>query len=146
MYVHIWGVLCQRQASRVVTSDYIPQCLRDVITCPTPWYLLLVQHSWSYMIDDTFAPLFEERYHTNIKSQVKPSSPLLHQDYSWKIYTIKTRKLIWVFMECKYQQHVVEQGRCHSYPINHNKPISLTSYYVYTHIILWMCMYTYISK
>ena len=41
----IWGVLCQKQISRAQTSNYIPQKLWDVITCPCPWYLLLAQHS-----------------------------------------------------------------------------------------------------
>ena len=41
----IWGVLCQKQISRARTSNYIPQKLWDVITCPCPWYLLLAQHS-----------------------------------------------------------------------------------------------------
>ena len=41
----ISGVLCQKQVSRAGTSNYIPQILWDVITCPCPWYLLLVKHS-----------------------------------------------------------------------------------------------------
>ena len=32
-----WGVLCQKQVSRAGTSDQIPQCLWDVITCTCPW-------------------------------------------------------------------------------------------------------------
>ena len=43
--LHIWGVLCQVQVSRVRTSNYIPQYLWDVITCPCPWYPLMTQHS-----------------------------------------------------------------------------------------------------
>ena len=39
-------VLCQEQVSRAGTSNYIPQYLWDIITCPYPQYLLLVQHSW----------------------------------------------------------------------------------------------------
>ena len=31
-------VLCQKQLSRAGTSNYIPQILWDVITCPCPWY------------------------------------------------------------------------------------------------------------
>ena len=42
---YIWGVLCQKQVPRAGTSNYIPQILWDVITCPCPWYLLLAQHS-----------------------------------------------------------------------------------------------------
>ena len=30
------GVLCQKRVSRAGTSDYIPQILWDVITCPYP--------------------------------------------------------------------------------------------------------------
>ena len=41
----IWVVLSQKQVSRAGTSNYIPQYLWDVITCPCPWYLLLAQHS-----------------------------------------------------------------------------------------------------
>ena len=43
-----WGVLCQEQVSRAGTSNYIPQYLWDVITCPSPWYLLQTQHSVEY--------------------------------------------------------------------------------------------------
>ena len=45
---HKSGVLCQKQVSRAVTSNYIPQFLWDVITCHCPWHLLLTKHS-SYM-------------------------------------------------------------------------------------------------
>ena len=31
---HIWGMLCREQVSRAGTSNYIPQILWDVITCP----------------------------------------------------------------------------------------------------------------
>ena len=39
------GVLCPKKVSRARTSNYIPQILWDVITCPCPWYMLLAQHS-----------------------------------------------------------------------------------------------------
>ena len=42
---NIFRVLYQKQVSRAWTSNYIPQYLWDVITCPCPWYLLLAQHS-----------------------------------------------------------------------------------------------------
>ena len=38
-----WGLGCQKHESRTGTSNYIPQYLWDVITCPCPWYLLQVQ-------------------------------------------------------------------------------------------------------
>ena len=37
----ISGVLFQKQVSRAGTSNYIPQYLWDMITCPCPWYLFL---------------------------------------------------------------------------------------------------------
>ena len=37
MFPVIWGRLCQNEVSRARTSNYIPQCLWDVITCPYPW-------------------------------------------------------------------------------------------------------------
>ena len=40
----IKGVLYQKQVSRAGTSNYIPQILWDVFTCPCPWCLLLAQH------------------------------------------------------------------------------------------------------
>ena len=46
--ISIWEVLCQKQVSRVGTSNYIPQKLWDVITCPCPWCLLLAYHSSCY--------------------------------------------------------------------------------------------------
>ena len=42
---HISGVFCQKQVWRAWTSNYIPQILCDVITCPCTSYLLLAQHS-----------------------------------------------------------------------------------------------------
>ena len=45
---HILGLVCRKQISRAGTSNYIPQILWDVITCPCPWYLILV-HQSSYM-------------------------------------------------------------------------------------------------
>ena len=44
-----WGLMCQKQISRTGTSNYIPQYLWDVITCPCPWYLPLVQHSYIFL-------------------------------------------------------------------------------------------------
>ena len=35
----------QKQVSRAGTNNYISQYLRDVITCPCPWYLLLAHNS-----------------------------------------------------------------------------------------------------
>ena len=43
----IWGMLWQRQVSRPLTSNHIPQILWDVINWSCPWYLLLAQHSSS---------------------------------------------------------------------------------------------------
>ena len=45
--VYAWcisEVLLQKQVSMAGTSNYIPQILWDVITCPCPWYLPLVQY------------------------------------------------------------------------------------------------------
>ena len=39
-------VLCQKQTSMSGSTNYIPQRLWCVITCPWPWCLLLAQHSW----------------------------------------------------------------------------------------------------
>ena len=41
-------MLCKRLVSRAGTSNYTPQHLWDVITCPCPSYLLLIKH-FSYM-------------------------------------------------------------------------------------------------
>ena len=38
----------QRQVSSARASNYIPQCLRDVVTCPCSWYLLLL-HIYIYI-------------------------------------------------------------------------------------------------
>ena len=39
------GLVCQKQVSRTGASNYIPQILWDVITCPCPWYLRLARKS-----------------------------------------------------------------------------------------------------
>ena len=41
-----WRVLCQKHASRAGTSNYIPQYLWDVITCPCP-LCSLMSHTFS---------------------------------------------------------------------------------------------------
>ena len=43
----IWTILagCQKQVARAGTSNYIPQILWDVMTCPCPWYLRLAHKS-----------------------------------------------------------------------------------------------------
>ena len=46
-YIHVTGVLYQKQVSMAGTSNYIPQILWDVITRPCHWYLLLLQYSLS---------------------------------------------------------------------------------------------------
>ena len=37
---------CQKQVSKAMTSNYIPQFLWCVITCPCPWYLRVIRHSF----------------------------------------------------------------------------------------------------
>ena len=59
-YHVIWRVLCQKQGSRAGTSNYIPQFLWDVITCPCPWYLLLAQHSCYVDINVVYPTLYTQ--------------------------------------------------------------------------------------
>ena len=47
-YHVIWRRVYQRRVSRAGTSNYIPQIMWDVITCPCSWYLLLA-HQSSYL-------------------------------------------------------------------------------------------------
>ena len=42
-----WGLVYQVQVWRSGASNYIPQYLWDVVTCPRPSYLLLVHTSWN---------------------------------------------------------------------------------------------------
>ena len=46
-----WRLVCQQQISRAGTSNYIPQYLWNVITCPCPWYLILPQKSSNELQD-----------------------------------------------------------------------------------------------
>ena len=43
--VHILRFVHRHQVSSATTSNYIPQILWDVITCPCPWHLLLTHRS-----------------------------------------------------------------------------------------------------
>ena len=45
----IWGYVCQKQVWRATKSNYTPLYLRDAITYPSLWYLLLV-HKSSYAV------------------------------------------------------------------------------------------------
>ena len=46
VFPSIYGCYRHKHVWRAGTSNYIPQILWDVITCPCPPYLLVVQHSW----------------------------------------------------------------------------------------------------
>ena len=45
-----WCFVSKKQASRAGTSNYIPQCLWDIITCPCPGYVLLTHTRPNYSI------------------------------------------------------------------------------------------------
>ena len=45
MCIYVYKDLLEKQVSRTGTSNYIPQILWDVITCPRPWYLLVAHRS-----------------------------------------------------------------------------------------------------
>ena len=46
----LWGLVYHKLLSTAGTSNYIPQDLWDVITCPRPWCLILVQHPWFNLV------------------------------------------------------------------------------------------------
>ena len=59
-----WWVGCKKQVSRTGTSNYIPQHLWDVITCPCPWYLPLAHRSmiiiaWIWMTKSFYECIFK---------------------------------------------------------------------------------------
>ena len=62
-YKYNSGVVCLKQISRTWTSNYTPQNLWNVITCPRPWYLLLVHHS-SFLTNILVLPLYPVRAHS----------------------------------------------------------------------------------
>ena len=41
-----YGFVCKKQVSGAGTSNYNPQYMWDVITCPRPWYWHLAHKSW----------------------------------------------------------------------------------------------------
>ena len=51
--IAIWEMLYQKHVSRTGTSNYIPQIMCDVITCPCHWYVNTVA-VWNNR--DSFAP------------------------------------------------------------------------------------------
>ena len=53
--IHKMEVRWFEEVSRAGTSNYIPHCLWDLITCPYPWYLLLAQQP-SYCCLNTIRP------------------------------------------------------------------------------------------
>ena len=63
----------QKQVSRTGTSNYIPQYLWDVITCPFPWYLLLAQRPWNI---NPFSKQFTHRENSPV-TQSSPEPTLL---------------------------------------------------------------------
>ena len=46
--------MCPTQVSGTEPSNYIPQILGDVITCPCPWYLLLPHKHMSWFVRCVF--------------------------------------------------------------------------------------------
>ena len=39
---YTWGLAYHKQVSRAGKSNYIPQIVWDVITCPCPWHMILL--------------------------------------------------------------------------------------------------------
>ena len=70
-----WGVFCQKQVSRLGTSNYISQKLWDVITCPCPWYLLLAQQSWNVYVSFMF---WNKKFSISINTWHQVSQQLDH--------------------------------------------------------------------
>ena len=78
--------------SRAEASNYIPQILWDVITCPCPWYMLLAQHSSyelcplilvsRYSFESHFS-MFDESCHYAVDSShvMRPCCNLIHQQW-----------------------------------------------------------------
>ena len=88
--LYIW--VCQTQVSRVGTSNYIPQNLWGVITCPCPWYLFLAQHP-SYLSINSSVDRFNIKtqfYHLKDKTAVRP-----FYHYNGNSYTAET-SLYWI--------------------------------------------------
>ena len=73
MQCHICGLLCEKQVSRAGTSNYIPQILWEVITCPCPWYLLLAQFLISFLayLPMRSEPNIEFGYYLRQKNEVQ---------------------------------------------------------------------------
>ena len=68
------GLLPHVALSRAGISNYIPQYLWDVITCPCPWYLLLVRKS-SYMFNRHVSWLSLLRHAVKSATYLKISGP-----------------------------------------------------------------------
>ena len=77
--VSLWCVVCQKQASRAGTSNYIPQYLWDVITCPCAWYMLLAQHSWF----DCLQPSLLQNSSLPSPQSSRPSHTWLPLTHAW---------------------------------------------------------------
>ena len=58
----LWGVLCQKQISRIGMSIYVPQYVWNVITCPCLLNLLLAQQSWNVCVMCGHARLAYQRH------------------------------------------------------------------------------------
>ena len=62
----IWWLVCQKQESSAGTSNYIPQYLWGVVTCPCLCYVLLAHQSWHIMIVDPCICKRKARYNFNV--------------------------------------------------------------------------------
>ena len=82
----------KRQMSRAGTSNYIPQCLWDVIICLCSWYILLAQHSWFH---GSFYWHFSWRF-----TKLEPMFVLIiyghviNQMWAWTIYVNKRWRFV----------------------------------------------------
>ena len=85
----IWGLVCWKQVSRARISNYIPQYLWDVITCPCPGYLPLA-HKSSFATFKTVP----SRYLAVIILQITPKDIpyLAHKAVKWGVLEFE----IWI--------------------------------------------------
>ena len=106
-----WGVLCQKQVSRTGTSNYTPQILWDVITCPCPWYLLLTQYS-SY---DTWNHYTKRWIYIRTSYYMVYYNTILHSTWNLKC-------CIWI----RFQAHMEYESKYNN-TIQFNKKMKIPS-------------------
>ena len=136
LFLQDWWLLCQKQLSNKGASNYVPQTLLGVITCPRSWYPLLKHNSSNINHNngnrmENIAVIWEFCKHYR-KSCL---AIMIHHCDNTVAFQIMTHKSPWAGKSCKFKftiswcfitpKYVTRVGAVHIYTYLQNMEIDV---------------------